>query len=130
MDDLMQKLQGILNDKESMEQLSQLASMFSSTASGQTEQKAPDLSSLLKNDKPQDSSDSGFDLGTLMALQRAMSLSSKPDNNRELLLALKPLVKEQTRTKIDRLLMIFKILSILPVLKESGILGGELFGGK
>lgn len=121
MDDLMQKIQGILNDKESMEQLNQLASMFSSPSAAESaaKQPPPDLTQ---------SSNGSFDIGTFMSLQKLLSQSTKPDRSRDLLIALKPLVKDETKVKIDRILSVFKILSLLPILKESGLLGGELFG--
>ncbi|MBQ8758796.1 MAG: hypothetical protein IJZ20_03790 [Clostridia bacterium] len=121
MDDLMQKIQGILNDKESMEQLNQLASMFSSPSAAESaaKQPPPDLTQ---------SGNGGFDIGTFMSLQKLLSQSTKPDRSRDLLIALKPLVKDETKVKIDRILSVFKILSLLPILKESGLLGGELFG--
>lgn len=121
MDDLMQKIQGILNDKESMEQLNQLASMFSSSSAAESvaKQPPPDLTQ---------SSNGSFDIGTFMSLQKLLSQSTKPDRSRDLLIALKPLVKDETKVKIDRILSVFKILSLLPILKESGLLGGELFG--
>lgn len=122
MDDLMQKLQGILSDKESMEQLSQLASMFSSSSTeNAAKQPPPDFTQ---------NGNSGFDIGAFMSLQKLLSQSAKPDKSRDLLIALKPLVKDETKVKIDRILSVFKILSLLPLLKESGILGGEIFGAE
>lgn len=122
MDDLMQKLQGILSDKESMEQLSQLASMFSSSAAENAVKPPP--AEFTQN------GNTGFDVNTFMSLQKLLSQSTKPDSSRDLLMALKPLVKDETKIKIDRILSIFKILSLLPILKESGLLGGELFGAE
>lgn len=123
MDDLMQKLQGILNDKESMQQLSQLASMF---AQGEGQEDCSDAP-LQSGGTPDDA---GIDMNMVMSLGKLMQKSGEHDERRDLLLALKPLLKEETQVKVDRVLMILRVLSLLPVLKESGILGGELFGGK
>lgn len=57
-----------------------------------------------------------------------MAQSNKSDKNVELLLALKPLLKEENQAKIDRLIKIFKFFAVYPALKESGLLGGDLFG--
>ena len=132
MDDLMQKLQGILNDKESMQQLSQLASMFSQGAGGQEESPVPDFSAFGQGQKPASppppSNDTGLDISKLMTLQKVFSQASKPDKNRDFLLALKPLLKEETQAKVDKLIAVFKILNFLPILKEMNLTGGDLLG--
>lgn len=132
MDDLMQKLQGILNDKESMQQLSQLASMFSQGAGGQEESSVPDFSAFGLGQKPASppppSNDTGLDISKLMTLQKVFSQASKPDKNRDFLLALRPLLKEETQAKVDKLIAVFKILNLLPILKEMNLTGGDLLG--
>ena len=145
MDDIMAKIQSVLSDKESMEQLSQLAQMFSQQPSEAQPESAPqnsvpDLSALFsafdKNSAPGQSGQQsagtggsqGFDIGTVMALQSVMSKASAPDKNRDFLIALKPLLKEENQRKIDRMVGVLRILAILPALKESGILGGDLLG--
>lgn len=45
-----------------------------------------------------------------------------------LLLALRPLLKEENQAKIDRLIKVFKLFAVYPALKESGLLGGDLLG--
>lgn len=57
---------------------------------------------------------------TLMGLFESMN---KPDDNERLLLALKPLVREENRTKIDAAVKFMKLFALLPILKESGMLG-------
>lgn len=144
MDDIMQKIQSVLSDKESMEQLSQLAQMFSQpsqsqeqTAQESTAQQSasPDLSSLFsamsqnaQSPPPPQNDAPGLDFSTVMALQSIMSKASAPDKNRDFLIALKPLLKEENRRKIDKLVTIFKLMAVLPLLKESGLLGGDLLG--
>lgn len=132
MDDLMQKLQGILNDRESMQQLSQLASMFSQGSGGQEESPAPDFSAFGQGQKPASppppSNDTGLDISKLMTLQKVFSQASKPDKNRDFLLALRPLLKEETQAKVDKLIAVFKILNLLPILKEMNLTGGDLLG--
>ena len=57
-----------------------------------------------------------------------MQQANKHDKNVDLLLALRPLMKEENQVKIDRLIKIFKLFAVYPLLKESGLLGGDLFG--
>ena len=175
MDDLMSKLQNVLNDKESMKQIQELAGMLTqemqqpngvqntpqpslqptaqnsvpdifSSPQGQAAQNggSPDLSQLISNlgamlggtgqqadvGTAQQSGDTsgGFDMGKLLQLQGMIAQASKPDKNVEFLLALKPLLKDENKTKIDRLVKIFKLFAVYPALRESGLLGGDLFG--
>ena len=132
MDDLMNKIQNVLNDEESMKQIK----------GGQSE--APqsprnmDFSQLLQSlggvsppeeSKPaQATQTGGLDIAKLMKIQSIMQSASKPDKNIQLLLALRPLLKEENQAKIDRLIKIFKLFAVYPALKESGLLGGDLLG--
>ncbi len=45
------------------------------------------------------------------------------DKNMELLKALRPLLREENRQKLDRAAQLMRIVSILPVLRDSGLLG-------
>lgn len=144
MQDLMAKLQSVLNDEESMKQLNELAGALSSEQPTQTPQaqSSPptDFSQLLQGlgmgQTPSQQTvpapapnTGGIDMAKLIQLQTLLAqANSKQDKNIDLLLALRPLLKEENQVKIDRLVKIFKLFSIYPVLKESGLLGGDLFG--
>lgn len=145
MDDLMSKIQSVLNDKESMEQLNQLAQMFSQPqgAQGQAAQQTapppvqnnvPDIAPLLAGlsqqsvQGGQQQAQPSFDMNKLIALQSVMARASQPDKNRDFLIALRPLLKEGSQRKVDKLISLFKIMAVLPALKESGLLGGDLLG--
>ena len=67
-------------------------------------------------------------MAKLLKLQAIMQQANKHDKNVDLLLALRPLMKEENQVKIDRLIKIFKLFAVYPLLKESGLLGGDLFG--
>ena len=144
----MNKIQNVLNDEESMKQIKELADMLTADNGGQGEQggqsEAPqspqnmDFSRLLQSlggvsppaeSKPAQATQAGgFDIAKLMKIQSIMQLASKPDKNIQLLLALRPLLKEENQAKIDRLIKIFKLFAVYPALKESGLLGGDLLG--
>ena len=149
MDDLMNKIQNVLNDEESMKQIKELADMLTADNGGQGEQggksEAPtqrpqnmDFSQLLHSlggisppaeSKPAQATQAGgVDIAKLMKIQSIMQSASKPDKNIQLLLALRPLLKEENQAKIDRLIKIFKLFAVYPALKESGLLGGDLLG--
>lgn len=144
----MNKIQNVLNDEESMKQIKELADMLTADNGGQGEQggqsEAPqsprntDFSQLLQSlggvsppseSKPvQATQAGGLDIAKLMKIQSIMQSASKPDKNIQLLLALRPLLKEENQAKIDRLIKIFKLFAVYPALKESGLLGGDLLG--
>ena len=144
MDDLMAKLQSVLNDEQSMKQLGELANMLSNSeqeegsAQPQQENSQPDFSKLLNSlnlgtqqSPPPPSppaSTGGLDMAKLLKLQTIMQQANKNDKNVDLLLALRPLLKEENQVKIDRLIKIFKLFAVYPLLKDSGLLGGDLFG--
>ncbi len=179
MDELMQKIQSVLSDEESMNQIRQLASMFggsnndntsdtqnppstqqnnsSDTQSSESEINMNDISKLLAslggdnsqtnnnaqanvsqnnqsnilnppNSNQQNSDQLPFDIGKIMTLGSIISNASKADKNTELLLALKPHLKEEKQNKVDKVIKIFKLISIWPAIKDSGLLGGDLFG--
>lgn len=144
----MNKIQNVLNDEESMKQIKELADMLTADNGGQGEQSGQsetpqspqnmDFSQLLQSlggisppaeNKPAQATQAGgFDIAKLMKIQSIMQTASKPDKNIQLLLALRPLLKEENQAKIDRLIKIFKLFAVYPALKESGLLGGDLLG--
>lgn len=139
MQDLMSKLQSVLGDEQSMKQLSEIASALSSETPEQASANnaQPDFSQLLKSlnlEQPQQTAQpaapagNGLDVSKLLALQTIMQQANKQDKNVDLLLALRPLLKEENQAKIDRLIKIFRLFAVYPALKESGLLGGDLFG--
>ena len=120
MEDMSKKIQEILNDEESMRQINELAQMFSSSEEGEGSTDTADTA---------DSSDGGlnFDPSKLLMLQSIMN-GAGGGKNTELLLALKPLLKDERRAKVDKAVKILKLISAVEMLKESGMLG-DIFGG-
>lgn len=134
MDDLMEKLQAVLSDEESMNQIKQLAGMLG--AGDDDGGDAPDFSSLFgsmmggndttsgaKNaSESGEKSESPFDIGKIMQLLSLASTATAKDKNTELLLALKPHLSEEKQPKIDKAVKLLKLLAIWSVVKESGVL--------
>jgi hypothetical protein len=142
MDDLMSKISQILSDPESMRQITELASAVGGGAdSDKSEGKsadggAPDISALLSSlipkpdagNEPAAPQKSAPDIAKLARIGTEISSSLANDRNIAFLNALKPLLKEETRPKIDRLVKIFGIMAAYPLIRDSGLLGGDLFG--
>lgn len=97
--------------------LSSLASMFSnmnSTSEQPTQSQEDTSSGGLPN----------IDMNLLMSLQSAFSSMGSNDKNSQLLLALKPHFSEKRQEKVDKAMKIMNLISLWPILKDSGVLKG------
>lgn len=63
----------------------------------------------------------GIDIDAIMKLGEILSKMNESDKNTELLIALKPHLREENRAKIDTAVKLFRLISLLPYLKESGL---------
>lgn len=66
---------------------------------------------------------SGLDPEMLLKMLALFETLNQPDDNERFLLALKPLLREENRVKIDSAIRLMKLFSLLPILKDSGIFG-------
>ena len=127
MDDLMGKIQEMLSDEESMKQISELAQMFSSSDNTETKssesQSKPDNNG---NGLPGGIAGLGmgdFDFTKILKVQEIMNKASN-DKNAEFLL--KPLLREERQSKVDKAVKMLKLFTVWTVLKDSGLLN-DLF---
>ena len=87
-----------------------------------------------KNTSEADESDSseqddilgGIDIEAIMRMGELLSQMNRQDDSTRLLLALKPHLKPENRQKVDSAMKLMKIMNILPLLRDSGILDGLL----
>lgn len=70
-----------------------------------------------------ENSDGGIDPDTLLKILDIMSKLGENDKYTDLLRALRPLLREDNRRKLDRAEMILKLMSVLPLLGENGLFG-------
>ncbi|MBQ8378574.1 MAG: hypothetical protein IJX42_05535 [Oscillospiraceae bacterium] len=133
MDNLMENIQKVMSDPESMKQINELAQMLG--LSGENTPPPPpkpepefDFKKLFSSPEPQKNKEDNVDFTKLLQLSKIFEKASKPDKNTQLILALKPHLKEETQHKADSLIKIFKLRAVYPLLKESGIIGGDLSG--
>ena len=108
MDDLSRKLTEILNDEESMNKVRSLAE------------------NILSNNETQSNSDDNFglsanELSMIMGIIGRLK-NGKDDKRTALLSALKPNLSAEKQEKVDVAIKLLKLIEILPLLKESGIL--------
>lgn len=83
------------------------------------------LNSLFGNSGSGENSenDGGIDPDTLLKILDIMSKLGENDKYTDLLRALRPLLREDNRRKLDRAEMILKLMSVLPLLGENGLFG-------
>jgi len=111
MDDISAKLSEILSDPESMNRVKEMAESILNK-SPEPEPPKADLSALT-------------DIGDITQIMGLVSrLQSQNDDPRAALLsALKPHLSEAKQEKVDTAIKILRLLDLLPLIKESGILG-------
>ena len=66
----------------------------------------------------------GLNMDMLMKLMSLFGSMNQQDDNERFLLALKPLLREEKRCKVDTAVKMLKLFALLPILKESGLFGG------
>ena len=121
MEDMMQKIGELLSDEESMNQIKELAEMLKSSDNPMEESDAPPPKEEPHHNESTEQG-FGFDLGMLFQIQNIMQSISSNDKNTELLLALKPHLKEEKQQRVDKAVKLLKLFAIFTVVKESGLL--------
>lgn len=125
MDDIMNKINKILSDPESIKQISELAQMFMSETGNNN--KSSNVSDS-NPDNSENSSDSdsgafsGLDFSKLIKIQEIIGAVSGKDKNAELLLALKPHLSPERQKKADKAIKLLKLLTVWNIIKDSGML--------
>lgn len=135
MDDLTSKIENILGSEEGQAQIRELAAML-----GGENGEMPDLSALgnmfggaqngessHEQSADDDSILGDIDVGMLLKMKDMFTSSKGSDKNSQLLLALRPHLKDENKEKVDGAIKIMKLIALLPLIKDSGLFGGELF---
>ena len=119
MDDVMDKVSGLLSDEESVRELSELAKMFMSGTDGGAEDTAGEETAAAE-----EFSDSGGmpDIETILKLTSLAGAFTQRDKNADLLLALKPHLGEEKQKRVDRAVKLLKLIAVWNMAKESGLL--------
>ena len=129
MEDLAEKLNGILSSPEGQEQLKEIAAMFSGTG-------APDLAGIFgQKSEPPASAEKAepnepgvetpqIDMAAIAGIQKMVRSMNTNDKNTQLLLALKPHFSEARQKRVYNAVKMLRLMSLLPMLKQSGILSG------
>lgn len=119
MENLLGKMQELLSDPETMQQVSELAEMLKADNSQKLENpENPKNSQDLSDHNHSDflSPDLFIKAGELLRQ------NSEPDKNTALLLALRPHLREQRQNKIDNAVKLLRLWNIFKNLQQTGIL--------
>ena len=119
MDDIMDKISGLLSDEESVRQLSELARMFMSDTEENSEDMPKEDSS---NNEENTDTGSMPDIVTLLKLTSLAGAFTQKDKNADLLMALKPHLSDEKQRRVDRAVKLLKLIAVWNMAKESGLL--------
>lgn len=111
MEDFIAKLGEILSDEESVKQLSELAQMLDTENENDGVQ-----------EKDEKTDSSSIDMEKILKLTGMLSSISEKDKNAELLLALRPHLKEEKQKRVDKAIKLLKIIAVWNMAKENGLL--------
>ena len=136
MDDISSRINQILSDPQSMQQLQTLAQSLGLSAPAETAAPPPSPSSGkdmsqegtllsqfgLGQQQPAPPPPS-IDMNSILQIQKAMQLFANSNKNVELLRSLRPLLSERRQKKVDDAVRIMQLIQMLPMLKEAGLFG-------
>ena len=108
MDDLSEKISSMLSDPQ---QLARIREMAAGLLGSEQQSPPPQASPSLPD----------MDLSKVLGIMSKFK-SQDTDNRSRLLLALKPHLSEKRQERVDRAVKILKLLDMLPLLQESGIM--------
>lgn len=126
-ENLMDKIQDLLSDPESMQQISELAQMLQ-PGSESPEKSTPSYGAELTkphretNTSGGAASMGGIDAGMLMQMGELMRSTGNSDKNTALLLALRPHLGEQRQQRIDKALRLLKLWAVFQTMQKTGML--------
>jgi len=116
MDDLSEKIAQLLSDEESMRKLGQMAAMFGLGNAGEKEAAPPAPAQ----------EESALQLTKFMPLIHALQSASVESQDAALLRALRPYLSPEKQRRADDAMRLLKLLSILPAVRDAGLLEGVL----
>lgn len=106
MDDLSEKLSGILSDPEAMKEIAQLATQLGVDAPGVHKPSEP---------KKPETSDA---LSMVSGLMPLMGSLRQEDDTTRLLDAIRPFLSDERREKLDKAKKMLRMMKLMPMLRE------------
>lgn len=114
MNDIFQKLNSIMSDKETADNLKNIIDNFNTSSTNTSH--STDNTTENTSDIP------NFDINTILKIKNIMDNlnSTKNDSRTNLLLSLKPYLKESKKEKIDQYIKFLKIANVFEAMNLSG----------
>ena len=129
MEDLTAKVQEILGSEEGMKQLQEMAKMLG-LSGGEEPAPQPDLGAILSGltggQQAAPGGEPSISPAGLAKLGNLLQSAKQDTPGAALLRALRPLLRENRQKRVDEALRIMRLLSLWPVLQQSGLLQGLL----
>ena len=123
MDDTMEKIGKILSDEESVRQLTELAQILMNENNNSNNNNGNINNNECDNSNSSNSNNNNMpDIAKMMQLTELMGNFSQNDRNTDLLLALKPHLKEERQLKVDKAIKMLRLMTVWNTAKESGLL--------
>lgn len=134
MNDIFQKLNSMLSDKETSDNLKNILNNFSSSNDSinsnnqsstnvQTDSTEKDSYNNSNSDNSRSGSENfNFDINTVLKLKSAMDAmnNSKNDSRSQLLLSLKPYLRDSKKEKIDQYIKLLNVANVIQVMNPTG----------
>ena len=129
MNDVFQKLNSILEDKDMSNNLKNILNNFSSSNSSNNSSESTNTTNIntdYNNDSSEKKSNNGipeFDINTILKIKKIMdslNTSNKDDPRANLLLSLKPYLNETKKDKIDNYVKFLQFAKIIEVMNPLG----------
>ena len=92
-------------------------------ALAEDDEEPPESSSDSENSENDGGIFGGLDPNMLLTIMELFEKMKTQNDGERLLLSLKPLLREENQSKIDTALKFMKLFALLPILKDSGMLG-------
>lgn len=134
LDDITEKIESLLSDEESMNQIKELAAMLSGGMNGagsQTGSGSAGFSASGNADNPVTPGDAGNtgnnggnDAGGInpIAIMQLLGAASSDDKDCGLLLALRPHLSAEKQKRLDKAVKLLKLYNIFTAMRDNGIL--------
>ena len=119
MDDLTQTLLSFINNPENKEKIEKIKESFMNTKS---EEGTVETKENVNKGESVTQSVSPDTLKTISKIVPLISSVKKEDSSTKFLSALRPLLSEKRQLKLDESVKILKMIKILPLLKDKGLL--------
>lgn len=118
MDDLTGKLMEMLNNPENIEKLKGLTGLL---VNNNNDSKKEEKAQHEDTEKKEELGLPAETIGTVMKLMPILSSMNKDDEKTKFLVALRPLLSDDRKKKLDESVKILQMVKVLPLLKNQGI---------